>query len=166
MENSRVEVRGLVTARVYGPDGVLKAESIHHNLVTAQGDGLIADMFLTPPTKNRVDNAHGYIVVGTGYASVTTPKQQTWVYTQTGTPQSMATGYPQLQAIFPNAALTYSVTFPAGSLNASNINEAALTNGAVSGTAQCLAYAQISPAVNVTSADTLALTWTITFLGS
>jgi hypothetical protein len=78
----------------------------------------------------------------------------------------MATGYPQLQAIFPNAALTYSVTFPAGSLNASNINEAALTNGAVSGTAQCLAYAQISPAVNVTSADTLALTWTITFLGS
>ena len=166
MENSRVEVRGLVTARVYGPDGVLKAESIHHNLVTAQGDGLIADMFLTPPTKNRVDNLHGYIVVGTGWASVATPKNQTWVFTQTGTPQALAMGYPQLQGTFPNAVLVYSALFTAGSLNAVGINEACLVNNASQGSAQSLAYAQISPAVTVTSADTLALTWQITFLGS
>ena len=106
--------RGVVTVVVTKPDGTQYASN--HNIITAQGDGLIADMFLTPPTKTRFDNAHSYIVVGTGFSGVSVPKNQTWVAVQTGTPQPMASGFPQLAGAFPNASLTYSVFFPAGSL--------------------------------------------------
>jgi hypothetical protein len=44
------------------------------------------------------------------------------------------------------------------------INEAALLNGS-GGSAACLAYAHITPAVNVSSADTLQVVWEITILG-
>jgi len=39
-----------------------------------------------------------------------------------------------------------------------------LLNGSGTG-AQCLAYAQIAPAVNVTTDDTLQVLWEITILG-
>ena len=44
-------------------------------------------------------------------------------------------------------------------------NEVALMNGNTSA-AKCLAYAQITPAVNVTSADSLQIDWQITVSGS
>ena len=50
-------------------------------------------------------------------------------------------------------------------LNANGINEVALMNGNTSA-AKCLAYAQITPAVNVTSADSLQIDWQITVSGS
>jgi hypothetical protein len=65
-------------------------------------------------------------------------------------------GYPALKAAWGESGdttVTYRATFAAGSLAANGINEACLLNGN-SGTAHCLAYAQISPAVNVTSRDT------------
>ncbi|GHU45506.1 hypothetical protein FACS1894190_17650 [Spirochaetia bacterium] len=49
-------------------------------------------------------------------------------------------------------------------MNANGINEAALLNGS-GASAACLAYAQITPSVNVTSADTLQVLWEITILG-
>jgi hypothetical protein len=58
----------------------------------------------------------------------------------------------------------FSSSFAAGALAANGINEACLLNGN-SGTANCLAYAQINPAVNVTSSDTLQILWEITILG-
>jgi hypothetical protein len=63
-----------------------------------------------------------------------------------------------------DTTLTYRATFAAGSLNANGIDEACLLNGN-STTANCLAYAQITPAVNVTASDTLQILWEITFLG-
>jgi len=49
-------------------------------------------------------------------------------------------------------------------LAANGINEACLLNGNGS-TANCLAYAQITPSVNVTASDTLQVLWEITILG-
>ena len=76
-------------------------------------------------------------------------------------------GFPALKAAWGNAGdttVTYRATFAAGSLNANGINEACLLNG--NGTsADCLAYAQISPSVNVTESDTLQVVWEITILG-
>jgi hypothetical protein len=76
-------------------------------------------------------------------------------------------GYPALKAAWGSTGdttITYRATFAAGALNANGINEACLLNG--NGTsANCLAYAQISPAVNVTSSDTLQILWEITILG-
>jgi hypothetical protein len=56
------------------------------------------------------------------------------------------------------------VFYGAGALNANGINEACLLNGN-GAQANCLAYAHISPAVNVTSSDTLQILWEITILG-
>ena len=75
--------------------------------------------------------------------------------------------YPALKAAWGNngdTTVTYRATFAAGVLTANGINEACLLNGNGSG-ANCLAYAQISPSVNVTSSDTLQVLWEITILG-
>jgi hypothetical protein len=81
--------------------------------------------------------------------------------------KALDTGYPALTAAWGNVGdtiLTYRATFAAGTLNVNNVNEACLLNG--NGTsANCLAYAQISPSVNVTSNDTLQVLWEITILG-
>jgi hypothetical protein len=81
--------------------------------------------------------------------------------------KALDTGYPALQAVWGSTGdttITYRATFAAGALNANGINEACLLNGNDS-SAQCLAYAQITPAVNVTSSDTLQILWEITILG-
>ena len=59
----------------------------------------------------------------------------------------------------------YRCAFAAGDLSANGINEVALLNGNTT-SAKCLAYAQITPSVNVTSADSLQIDWQITVSGS
>jgi hypothetical protein len=76
-------------------------------------------------------------------------------------------GYPALKAGWGSTGdttINYRTTFAAGELSANGINEACLLNGNGS-SANCLAYAQISPAVNVTTSDTLQILWEITILG-
>jgi hypothetical protein len=76
-------------------------------------------------------------------------------------------GYPALKAAWGSTGdttLTYRATFAAGTLNANGINEACLLNDN-STSAISLAYAQISPSVNVTTSDTLQILWEITILG-
>jgi hypothetical protein len=81
--------------------------------------------------------------------------------------KALDSGYPALKAAWGSTGdttVTYRATFAAGALSANGINEACLLNGN-SGSANCLAYAQITPAVNVTSSDTLQILWEITILG-
>ena len=56
-------------------------------------------------------------------------------------------------------------SFTTGDLNANGINEVALMNGNTAAS-KCLAYAQITPSVNVASADSLQIDWQITVSGS
>jgi hypothetical protein len=178
-----IKVKGTVTVRVLDRDGNIKrrspgwfgrllrlrgrpCEQRHHNIVTREGDALIADALLASPNKGKVTSASGYIQVGTGWTGNST-KTNTRCNTATGSMKLLDSGYPALKAAWGSTGdttITYRATFAAGSLAANGINEACLLNGN-SGTANCLAYAQINPAVNVTSSDTLQILWEITILG-
>jgi hypothetical protein len=141
-------------------------EQRFHNIVTREGDALIADALLVSPNKTKVSSESGYIQVGTGWTGNST-KTNTRCNAVTGSMQALDPGYPALKAAWGSAGdttLTYRATFEAGALTANGINEACLLNG--NGTpALCLAYAQITPVVNVTASDTLQVVWEITILG-
>jgi hypothetical protein len=81
--------------------------------------------------------------------------------------KALDANYPALTAAWGSTGdttISYRATFTAGTLNANGINEACLLNGNGAG-ANCLAYAQITPSVNVTASDTLQVLWEITILG-
>jgi hypothetical protein len=179
MFKNKVGLKGRVTAKVYGPDGKIKnyprtwwqkllglparqMVSVNHNIVTNEGDALIADLLQNTPERTKVDNANGVIGVGTGFTSEA--KTSDALASQTGSNEAMDTGYPQTKGDWAAAddnVIVYVSTFEAGDLNATGIDEALLGNGT-----DTLAYAQISPAVDVSSSDTLEVTWEITLLGS
>jgi hypothetical protein len=178
-----IRIKGLVTIRVFDKDGNVKRcapgwfrrllhlpgrlmEQRFHNIVTREGDALIADALLASPNKAKVTSSAGYIQVGTGWTGNST-KTNTRCNTATGSMKLLDSGYPVLKAAWGSSGdttVTYRATFAAGSLNATAINEACLLNGN-SGSANCLAYAQITPAVNVATTDTLQILWEITILG-
>lgn len=184
MINSKNKLKGMVTVSVLDEKGNVKKKPNnfirklfglpekkmvfkHHNTITNQGDGLIADWMLSTPSQTKVDETNGYMLVGTGWTG-TSPKANTSVNTKTGTYKAMANGYPKTQGSFGNSGqnvVLYRCTFAAGDLSANGINEVALLNGNTA-SAKCLAYAQITPSVNVTSADSLQIDWQITVSGS
>ena len=179
----RIRIKGMVTVRVLDKDGIVKQrspgwfgrllnlqgrlmESRHHNIVTRQGDALIADALLQSPARPKISSSTGFIQVGTGWTGNST-KTNTRCNTPTGSMKQIDNGYPALNASWGNTGdttITYRATFPAGTLNANGINEACLLNGN-SSSSDCLAYAQITPTTNVTSSDTLQVLWEITILG-
>ena len=179
----RIKVKGIVTVKVFDKDGNVKRRpsgflgklfglrgkpfvSRFHNIVTRQGDALIADALLASPTKAKVVSGGGFIQVGTGWTG-NSVKTNTRCNTPAGNMEALDDNYPALKAVWGNTGDTtvcYRASFEAGKLNVNGINEAALLNGN-SEAAACLAYAQITPAVNVSSADTLQVVWEITILG-
>ena len=179
----KIKIKGLVTVRVLDKDGNVKRrepgwfgrllklrgrlmEFRHHNIVTREGDALIADALLASPTRTKITSSSGFIQVGTGWTGNST-KTNTRCNTVTGSMRTLDSGFPVLKAAWGNSGdttITYRATFAAGALNANGINEACLLNGNTT-SANCLAYAQISPTVNVTSSDTLQVLWEITILG-
>ncbi|MFP3041734.1 hypothetical protein LQZ19_07915 [Treponema primitia] len=178
-----IRVRGMVTVRVLDKDGIIKRrapgwfgkllrlqgrpmEQRHHNIVTREGDALIADALLVTPTKTKVSSSAGFIQVGTGWTGNST-KTNARCNTPTGSMKALDSGYPALKAAWGNTGdttITYRASFAAGALNANGINEACLLNGNATAS-NCLAYAQITPVVNVTTSDTLQVLWEITILG-
>jgi len=184
MLKSKSLIKGLVRATVFGPDGKVKRfpqtwwQKLlklpgrlmiveNHNIVTDEGDALVADHMSETDARTIVDNTNGYIEVGTGFTSEA--KSKTSCDTPTGSPEVMDATYPKLKGSWGAAndnVVQYRATFEAGDLNATGIDEAALINGSVAATSDCLAYAQITPAVNVSSSDTLQVDWELTFTGS
>jgi hypothetical protein len=141
--------------------------SINKNIVTDEGDALIADQLAETPAKTKVDNTNGHIEVGTGFTSES--KSTLSCATPTGSPEVMDATYPSVKGAFGAAndnVTVYVTTFEAGDLNATGIDEAALINNSVAASAECLAYAQITPAVDVSTSDTLEVTWELTYTGS
>ena len=179
----KIRIRGMVTVRVTDKDGNIKRCKPgffrrflgmqgrmmvfrHHNIVTREGDALIADALLVAPVKAKVSSSSGFIQIGTGWTGNST-KTNTRCNTPTGSMKALDSSYPALNASWGNngdTTVTYRATFTAGSLNANGINEACLLNGN-DVSANCLAYAQITPSVNVTISDTLQVLWEITILG-
>jgi hypothetical protein len=182
----RIGIRGAVTVQVFDQHGKVRRHSPgflrrlfglpgkfivqeYHNIVTREGDALIADALLPIPTKTKVQNFNnkkGCIQVGTGWTGNST-KSNTRCNTPVGTPKLIDYNYPVLRASWGNigdTTLLYCATFEQGSLCDNGINEACLLNDNTEA-AYCLAYAQLSPAVNVGSNDTLQIIWEITILG-
>ena len=179
----RIRIKGKVTVQVFDCNGKLKRYNPgffrklfrlngklmareFHNIVTREGDALIADALLASPVKAKVTSASGFIQVGTGWTG-NSVKTNTTCNTQTGGMKAIDNGFPALKSAWGSlgdTTVTYRATFDAGSLDANGINEACLLNGNGIG-ANCLAYAQITPSVNVTSSDTLQILWEITILG-
>ena len=179
----KIRILGNVTVQVFDRFGKIKRQKPgfirrilglpgrycvfnRHNIVTREGDALIADALLPIPTQIKVTGDSGYIQIGTGWTGNST-KTNTRCNNPTGTMKSLDAGFPALKAAWGNTGdttITYRATFESGALNANGINEAVLLNGSDAG-ASCLAYAQITPAVNVTSDDTLQIVWEITILG-
>ncbi|MFP3041390.1 hypothetical protein LQZ19_06165 [Treponema primitia] len=179
----RILIKGMVTVQVLDKDGNVKRRAPtwfgrlfripgrpmryhHHNIVTREGDALIADALLVSPNKAKVTSSTGFIQVGTGWTGNST-KTNTRCNTATGSMKALDSGYPALKAAWGSVGdttLIYRATFAAGTLNVNGINEACLLNGNA-GSSNCLAYAQITPVVNVTSSDTLQIQWEITILG-
>jgi hypothetical protein len=183
--NDRSRIKGKLTVTVFGPDGRIKRREpnwfqrllglkgslmmmVNHNIVTDEGDALIADLMSQSPARPKVDNTNGYIDVGTGWTG-TGVKAQTVLNTPTGSPEVMDATYPKLKGSFGAAndnVTQYRATYEAGDLNATGINEAGLLNNGTRGSADMLAYAQITPSVNVGASDTLQVDWELTFLGA
>jgi len=177
-----IRIRGMVTVKVLDSDGNIKRhtprwferllglrgrlmEFKHHNIVTREGDALIADALLVSPVKAKVTSSAGFIQVGTGWTGNST-KTNTRCNTPSGSMKALDSNYPALKAAWGSTGdttITYRATFAAGALSANGINEACLLNGNAVGS-NCLAYAQINPSVNVTSSDTLQILWEITIL--
>jgi len=178
-----IKIRGLVTVRVLDGDGEVKRgapgfwrklcgmrgrrmEYRHHNIVTRQGDALIADALLLSPTRAKIGSGSGFIQIGTGWTGNNT-KQNTRCNAAAGNITALESGLPILKGAWGSAGDTtviYRATFTAGSLDGVIINEACLLNG--NGTeADCLAYAQITPSATVTASDTLQVVWEITICG-
>ena len=142
------------------PGRLMIAEN--HNIVTNEGDALIADLMQETPERTKLDNSNAVIGVGTGY--IDSAKTRDALLAQTGADEAMDATYPVTEgdwAAANDGVVVYKATFDAGDLNDTGIDEAILTNGT-----DTLAYAQITPAVNVSTSDTLEVTWKITFLGA
>lgn len=157
----RAGIKGLVRWTVFNKDGRIIQRGENHNIVTDEGDALIADLLAETPARTKVNNANGVIAVGTGFVS---EGKSSSMQTQTGSAEAMDAGYPQLKGSFGTAddnVTQYRATFEAGDLDATGIDEAELGNGT-----DVLAYAQIDPAVNVGASDTLQIDWEITILGA
>ena len=150
--------------RILGLPGRLMIQT-HHNVVTAQGDALLANLAvaggMTP-----VDAANGFIEVGSGWTGIST-KANTGCNTPVGSRRGMEAGYPKTKGVFGASVddkACWRAIFPSGSLTANGIDEAALMNAAAGGV--CLAYAQITPEVNISANDILQIDWEITFYGT
>ena len=147
--------------------GNIKKEFVQHNIITRQGDAYIADQLSLSPQRQKINSSNCYIVVGTGYTG-TNNKNQTWVNTQVGNAQAVTATYPSLGGTWGNVGqniLNFNFVFPAGSLNSTGINEAAIVSAQYQGGATtCLAYAQLS-STDITPADSLEISWSINFSG-
>lgn len=159
MVKSKFKITGRIVVKKTGPDG--KQVVTNHNIVTNQGDALIADAMADTQARTKVDNANGEIEVGTGFVSAI--KSRTGCTTPVGSPQGMEATYPKLKGAFgatDDNVTQYRSIFAPGSLNANGIDEVSLGNGTDN-----LAYANLSPSVNMTLADTLQVDWELTFVG-
>jgi len=161
----RLGVRGHVSYRLIGPDGVVKASGETDNIVTDKGDALFSGLAYTAaPTfqiklgktataaSKTFDNAGGYI-----------PNADSEADAQ----QAMDATYPKA-GVAANIA-KFVTTFGAGDAT-ETWNRAALVDATEADPADgtltyCIALLPDRPVVKG-AADTLEVSWTVTFLGA
>ncbi len=146
--------------------GKVTAETDWHNVVTSQGDQLVADQLANAPARTKVDNANGHIQIGTGWTGIAT-KANTGCNTPVGTREPMDATYPKLKGPFgtiDGSVAQYRATFEAGDVTGTGFDEAAVHNALTAG--DNLAYGQLTPPFDLGPTDTAQIDWEITALGS
>jgi hypothetical protein len=141
--------------------------SVTHNIVTDIGDAMVADILQETPERKKLNASNGHIIVGTGWTG-SSPKANTGLNTQVSTPQDLDGG-PVTKGAWGAAndnVCVWSATIAAGQCTSDGLDEAGLINNSATDTFDLFAFAEISPAVNKDSGDTLAVTWEITFVGA
>lgn len=161
-------ISGIVRWELRDEDGKVKQSGENHNLVTTEGDNYSASYIA-----GAVPLAMGFMVLGTGYTATT--KTTTWLTTgYAGNGKALDSTAIKAGGGANSKIVVYTCTFAAGQATANGIDEVCLTNensdasGADPNGAGSLtmAYAQITPEVNKGAADSLVISWSITFLGS
>ncbi len=169
--NDKAGLSGVVRYKLFDSNGRLKQEGKGCNIVTTQGDRYFVD---------QLSDAGGVEVslmaLGTGTANVA--KADTWVsgyFAGNGNNAATAGGVNGVTNSGTPANLQYVGTFSPGYATQNGISRAILTNlvpagdgnGTTNGTTTfCVAHGTVTPSVNKAAADTLVITWDITFLGS
>lgn len=147
--SENMAVRGFISWELRGPDGRIKAAGRNENIITNAGRQLIIDR-LQGATPAVAD----YIAIGTG--NTAPAASQTALVTEVARAQATLSQ--------PDAHTDRAVyTFPAGT-GTGVIAEAGRLNAAASGT--LLARGLVSPTVDKTAADTLQITYDITYAAS
>ena len=162
----KVQTRGEVVAEVRGPDGMLKQRVVTHNVVTDVGDDYCAEMVYNgaPVTMAAMDNMKcGDTNTGTaknGVGSFTPVGEYIAGSAHAHDGWNVGGTSDSARAIHTWAAGEATDTHWTISLvdNLANAGEADATN--------TMAIANYGAAVVKAAADTLQVTWTITFLGA
>lgn len=182
--NDKAGIRGKIVATVLTPEGEVKRYpqtwwermlgiagkpmvSINHNIVTNDGDALIADLMCNTPAKQKFNTANSFIQVGTGYTAAT--KTSTTCLVAAAAVQSMDPAYPKIKGAYGAAndnVVQYRSLFAAGCLSTDGLDEVCLINASNTATGSVMAYAQITPVINIATVDTLQLDWELTVTGA
>jgi len=168
---SSVNLKGIVRYKLLDEYGVVKQEGAAGNIVTTQGDNYFVDQ-LSDSGGAAVD----LMCLGTGTTNV--GKGDVWVagpFSGNGSADPAKGGCEGTTNSGTAGNLQYVGTFAAGYATQDGITRVALVNidpsadgnGTPDGATQfCVAHGTISPTVNKGAADSLVVTWDITFLGA
>ena len=143
-------LNGFMIAELFGPDGKLKTRREVHNTVTVLCHQMAADQLLAAPAVVTP----GWMEVGTGSGQDANDSTlATYIAGSRTALDSKTRGA--------NAIVTMVCTFPAGT-GTGAITEAGVFNLVTENTTDLLLYSSFA-AVNKAAADSLVITWTLTF---
>jgi len=163
----RIRIVGRVEYELRGPDGRIKTRGVTHNLVTANGDQYCAKKLYSSPTLMTA--------MKLGTETDVAAKTGTGSYVKTGaayvTGSAHACDESSPKAGGTNDIVTFIHTWAAGEATNSTINNVTIvdntTDAGEADATHTLAYALLNPKpVAKGAADTLKITWNITFLGA
>lgn len=144
------KLNGFMVAELFGPDGKLKARREVHNTVTVLCHKMSADQLLAAPTLAKP----GWMEVGTGSGQDANDSVLAAYISGSRTVLDSKTRGA-------NAIVTMVCTFGAG-VGTGAITEAGIFNIVTQNTTDLLTYSSFS-VVNKAAADSLIITWTLTF---
>ena len=160
----KVRARGHVLAELFGPDGALEQRQEIHNLVTDVGDNYLASL--------AYGTAGWTYRMKTGSASTAATKNGAGSFPavadyNAGSAHAMDATYPKV-GVSANIS-QYKVTWAAGE-NTNTIRRVGIvdnaTNAGEADATHTMAMAVFAADIPKGADDTLAVTWTITFLGA
>lgn len=165
---------GYGVAEVIGEDGTVKQTIPFANLITTAGDEYYikkAAAGISPASLAAPTAASGMKLGSGSTAAAKSSTGAALVTYITASNKAFDSSYPAVAAVGGDAgwSVTYKTTWAAGEATNSNIQEVVIANdagtNATSSAANTYARAVLT-AVNKGASDTLAITWTHTFLGA